>query len=280
MASSRDRQRKLARAKVERQQARRAERAHRSRQLKAIVGIVLSVALIAVGTTWLLGGFDSKPVSVASDCYWNPQSTEGTQLEQVGTPPATGIDMDGQATMTVAFDTGAAVATLNRDLAPCAVASLQFLAEKGFFNDTRCHELTHADGNFALRCGDRSGTGAGGVAYTFAGENIPSDLPSGTVPYPAGTIAMHTNTSGSQFMIFYKDSVVQTAAYSVVGKITSGLDVIEKIAKAGTVDNGTGADTKPKQDVNIKTLTVVDAPDPAASASTAPSPTVSASTAG
>ena len=82
---------------------------------------------------------------------------------------------------------------------------------------------------------------------------------------------------GSQFLIFYKDSTVD-ANYSVVGRVTSGLDLVTKIAEVGTVPNSNGIDTKPKNDVIIQTLTVVagspsPSADPTASASPTPSPT-------
>jgi peptidyl-prolyl cis-trans isomerase B (cyclophilin B) len=69
---------------------------------------------------------------------------------------------------------------------------------------------------------------------------------------------------GSQFLIFYKDSTLD-ANYSVVGRVTSGLELITKIADAGTVANASGVDTKPKNDVIIQTLTVVsNTPSPSA----------------
>ena len=61
MASSRDRQRKLARAKLDRQMARRAAAARRRRQIRAGVGAALALVLIVLGAVWALGGFDSEP---------------------------------------------------------------------------------------------------------------------------------------------------------------------------------------------------------------------------
>lgn len=305
MASSNTRQRKLARAKIDRRLTRQADRTRRSRQLKAAVGGTLAIAVAALGATWLLGGFDKKPVTpVADTCAWNPQdSTANADLKEVGTPTANGMPTTGTSALTIALNGGNVVANLDRAAAPCAAASFAFLAGKGFFNGTNCHELSHAGGVFALTCGDPSGTGNGGAAYTWFPENLPdptaaqptaSPAPSAapspaatTVRYPKGTIAMTPSLSGSRFTIFYQDSTLDTAKFDIVGQVKSGIEVIEKIAKGGTVKNAAGADTKPKQDVKISTLTVVDpaatppatTTTPTAPASTKPTPTVSASAA-
>src|SRR5439155_6143923 len=61
VAPSRNRQRALARAKVNRQVAKRAAKARRQRQTRAGIGAFLALAIVVLGTVWLLGGFDKKP---------------------------------------------------------------------------------------------------------------------------------------------------------------------------------------------------------------------------
>jgi peptidyl-prolyl cis-trans isomerase B (cyclophilin B) len=290
VASSNTRQRKLARAKVDRQMVRRADQERRSRQLKAVFGGVFALVLVGVLGAWSLGAFDAKPTeTVAETCAWSPLDLAGNpSLKDAGKPATNGMPTSGTSAMTIAFAGGNVVADLDRTASPCGAASLKYLADSGFYNDTKCHALTHAEGDFALACGDPSGTGNGGAAYSWWMENppaveAPSAAPSTTssaaadaspspaaataVRYPAGTVAMTPNLNGSQFVIFYQDSTTETA-YSIVGKVTgAGLDVIKKIAQAGTTANEAGEDVKPKQDVVIKTLTVVDNTTPASPAS-------------
>jgi peptidyl-prolyl cis-trans isomerase B (cyclophilin B) len=302
VATSSTRQRKLARAKLDRQLAKRAERERRKRQIRAVAAGVTTLAVAVLGGMWIGGVFEKKPEPppVANDCTWNPQNVSANQnLKEVGTPPATGVPSTGTPVTTLTLNAGTIGITLDRANARCGSASLAFLAGQGFYNNTKCHELTNGEnGQYALRCGDPSSTGNGGAAYTWSAENVPpkapapaspeasaspgpsaapsasaapSESPSTTPRYPRGTVAMQPGLTGSQFLIFYKDSPAPDADYSVVGYVTTGLDVLEKIAAAGTVDNGSGANTKPKDEITIQTLTVVDSTEPSAAPSIEPS---------
>src|SRR5206468_9944566 len=128
-----------------------------------------------------------------------------------------------------------------------------------------------------LRCADPSGTGQGGPAYKFPDEYkpappdqpaptdsavpTPSPSPAQTPPlYPRGVLAMANSgadTNGSQFFIVYKDSPLP-ANYTLFGTVTKGLDVVDKIAAAGSdgaFDPNPGGG-HPKTDVVIQSLTV------------------------
>ncbi|KIR61183.1 peptidylprolyl isomerase [Micromonospora harpali] len=286
MASSRDRQRKLARAKLDRQLARRAARTRRRRQIQAGVGAAVVLVLIVAGSAWALGAFDDDPKqdTAAEDvCLWTPQdATANTNLKDVGTPATQGLPTSGTRALTVTTNQGAPItAELDLASAPCAGASIAHLASKGFYDNTKCHEIT-SEG--ALRCGDPSGTGLGGPTYSFYDENVPvapeaspsaSPAPDQPPAYPKGTVAMVANppgANGSQFLIFFKDFDPDKPAYPVIGKVTGGLDVVTKIGALPTVDNGSGAKVKPKTDVVIQSLTVGEpttAPAPAPSGASA-----------
>jgi peptidyl-prolyl cis-trans isomerase B (cyclophilin B) len=120
--------------------------------------------------------------------------------------------------------------------APCTTFSFKFLAEHGYFDGTHCHRLT-TQGIYVLQCGDPTGTGSGGPGYVFNDENLTG------ATYPAGTVAMANagpNTNGSQFFFCWKDTKL-SPAYTPFGRVTQGLDVLQKIAAAGEDDqNGPG----------------------------------------
>jgi peptidyl-prolyl cis-trans isomerase B (cyclophilin B) len=298
VASSKTRARKLAREKLDRQLARRAESERRARRIRAGVGAFLAVALIALGGTWLLGGFDKKatPAAEPQQCYWSEQNVEANpDFKNVGQPAVRGLPDSGASAMTVNLKGGDTIRiSLDQAAAPCAAASLTYLANKAYYTDTPCFELKHSDNTFSLRCGDHSGSGKGGPSYVFNNEltepvaepaptasaaATPSSTAAAdgsTVTLKAGTVAMLPNVSGSQFVIFYQDSIVPKGTYSLVGHVTAGLDAVKKIAAAGTVANANGEDTKPKNDVVIQSLTVVDVSDVDANPSAAATPTAAA----
>jgi peptidyl-prolyl cis-trans isomerase B (cyclophilin B) len=281
VASSRDRQRALARAKLERQMARRAAAARRRRQIQAGIATVLAVAVVIAGIVWLvreLGGDDSKPRPAATSgpktpgpCQYAdvPKDQQVKERKDVGKPKAGVEARSGVRVLTLDTNQGRITMELDAEKAPCNTESLAYLAGKKFFDNSSCHRLTN-QGLFVLQCGDPSGTGKGGPNYQVNDEN----LPIGQNPaYPKGVVAMAnsgSNTNGSQFFIIYKDSQLDPN-YTVVGRVIGGLDVVEKVAKAGhdgSLDQTAGGG-KPKEKVTIKTATVT-APQPKTSPSASP----------
>jgi peptidyl-prolyl cis-trans isomerase B (cyclophilin B) len=292
VASSKDRERKLARAKIERQQARRAEQARRKRVIQARVAAGVSLLFIFVIVSWSFdwyGVFKTTKKVDASGCVWHTKGVANSSTVATGTPPLLKTKTTGSRDMTIKLNSGEVDAQLDATNAPCATESFTYLAGRGFFNNTQCHRLTTAgSGIYVLQCGDPSGTGSGGASYQFDDENLPTDFtpapapsaspgasasPSGQVIYPAGTIAMANSgpdTNGSQFFIVYKDTPF-SPDYAVVGKVTKGLDVIQKIAKDGVQPSSDGTaqvDGKPKDTVTIQALTVA---NPSATPAASPS---------
>ncbi|MBU2666681.1 peptidylprolyl isomerase [Actinoplanes bogorensis] len=283
MASSRDRQRKLARAKLDRQMAKRAVKERRRRRVLAGVGSGIAVLLIVAGVAWIGGAFDSDETTTdAADqdtCVWTPQNAQtNSNLKDVGTPPTKDIPTLGTQTMTIATNQGDPIVVgLDSELSPCGTADITYLASKKFYDNTDCHEITTYG---ALRCGDPSGTGLGGPTYSIYNENVPnapepsaSPDPAAKTPlYPKGTVALIGNppgTNGSQFLIFFKDYSPPAPEFSIVGKVAGGLATVEKIGKIPVSANEADEKVKPTQKITIKTLTVGDAPASAApSAST------------
>lgn len=141
--------------------------------------------------------------------------------------------------------------------APQATANFITLAQQGFFKDLKCHRLTTA-GIYVLQCGDPNGDGTGGPGYNWGPiENAPFDS-----VYKTGVLAMarvggDASSMGSQFFIVYQDSMIPSDAvggYTVFGKITGGLEAVQKIAAAG-VDGG-ASDGKPALEAKLGTITL------------------------
>jgi peptidyl-prolyl cis-trans isomerase B (cyclophilin B) len=284
----------LARAKTERQIARRAAAARRRRQWQAGIGGAVALTLLVLAVIWKTGGFDPEKVPVAQ-CSWTPVDA-GEGIKDVGKPRTNDVVTNGVKTMSVALTQGTVTVKLDPSLAKCTVESFTYLAGKKFFDDTKCHRMLN---NSLLQCGDPSGTGKGGPSYRFPDENNPPVAPPSADPsadpsaaadtsvlYPAGTVAMANSgvdTNGSQFFLVFKD-IKLPPNYTVFGTIVGGMDVLTKIGADGTKPGADGAasnDGEPKTEVKITSLTVTDvAPqeDPtAAPSASAPAPAASSS---
>jgi len=146
---------------------------------------------------------------------------------------------------------GTIIVSMNAKVTPITVDSFNFLAGKGYFNNTPCHRLT-TEGIRVLQCGDPTGTGTGGPGYEFKDENLKG------AKYTPGTVAMANsgpNTNGSQFFFVYGKSALGPH-YTPFGTVTSGLSVLQRIAKAGSTPPGDG---KPNQPVVIESFSVTKA---------------------
>jgi peptidyl-prolyl cis-trans isomerase B (cyclophilin B) len=155
-------------------------------------------------------------------------------------------------TARIVTNCGTIIVTLFGKQAPHTVNSFAFLSRKGYFNDTPCHRLT-TSGIYVLQCGDPTGTGEGGPGYTLPDENLKG------ATYPAGTVAMantgQPHTGGSQFFFVYANTSLPPH-YTPFGRITAGLDVLTRIAKAGTDNSNGEGDGHPVQPVVIESFGV------------------------
>ena len=248
-----DRQRQLAREKVQRQMARRAAQARRRRRLQAAAGsavaVVAVVALAAFGAAQLgVVGDDNKPAAKATDptcTYGRPAENRGPVPRKVKEPPTKDIVRSGTVPVRLATNQGELVLSLDRSKAPCTVNSFLSLVEQKYFDKTPCNRLT-TEGIFVLQCGDPGGTGRGGPGYVFADEGLPADKNT-PVTYPAGTVAMANagpGTNGSQFFIVYRDTQF-APNYTIFGTLTKGLAQVQAVAKAGSTPKGDGKPNKP-----------------------------------
>jgi peptidyl-prolyl cis-trans isomerase B (cyclophilin B) len=244
VVSSEQRRRQLARDKYERQMQNRVEAERKRKRRNLIVGASLAVVVVAGVGAFAGGVFDSTAKSSSSAA-----PTPSKSGKQWPAEPAMSIDTKANYTMSLDMTGGKVTIALDAAKAPHTVNSFNFLAGQQYFDGTKCHRLT-TEGIYVLQCGDPTGTGSGGPGYQFADENLTG------ATYPAGTVAMANagpGTNGSQFFLVYKDTQLPPN-YTPFGKITGGLDVVQKIA-AGGVQGGTG-DGAPATPVTLNKVTV------------------------
>lgn len=239
----------------------------------AIAAALLSgaAALTACGTTTAgvpVGGDKPRPTANTATVTMPPPTTEPSSKcdYRPAEEPADGRDVGlpgggkPPKTVTLVTNHGEIPLTMATDDAPCTTASIAHLATSGFYDNSPCHRLTKAESLSVLQCGDPTGQGTGGPGYTLPDENPTNLEPTGTgdyVKYPRGTVAMantgQPHSGGSQFFLVYADSVLPPT-YAVFAKIDStGLTVLDKIAKDGV--SGGGQDGPPSLAVTIERAT-------------------------
>ena len=192
--------------------------------------ISLALVLIAflTGTSLVSVQAAERPTSVASCKKSTVKPRVPATLKQPMLP-AKKIP----ATLTLNTNCGPIRATLLTKRAPQTTTNISFLANSKYYNGTICHRLT-TDGLYVLQCGDPTAQGAGspGGWSGYKEENLPK---AGAKNYPAGTLAMANSgpgTNGSQFFLVYADTQLGPN-YTIFGRITSGLDLLKKIAEVG-----------------------------------------------
>lgn len=270
MASSNKRERELARAKHARQQARRQAESSRAKRRQRIVAIVVVVSLVLLTAGGVLAtmvltddGDNAAQADAPTPDILQPGDQTVAGCAPAGQPRANNVTFqapqqvisgDQRAELVLNTNCGpVTIRTVAASKAPETVNSMTFLAEQGFFDRTQCHRLT-TEGIYVLQCGDPEGDGSGGPGYSVADENLPADVTDGN--YPKGTVAMANagpGTAGSQFFIVY-DRTTLGPNYTIWGEVVGGLDRVEAIAEAGTVDGA--SDGPPLQPVMIDTVDV------------------------
>ncbi len=117
---------------------------------------------------------------------------------------------------------------------------------------------------FMIQGGCPDGNGMGGPGYCIKGEFAQNGVPN-SLKHTAGVLsmarAMDPNSAGSQFFIMHKNAPHLDGAYAAFGKITEGMDVVNKIAEVDTDYND-----RPMEEQKIKSMTVdtfgIDYPEP------------------
>ena len=225
-------------AYVKRQHAKAVRRRRRNVALASVAGVVVVIG--AGAFLWSTNSDDSSATST------DTSATDDFTYQSAGQTLPKGAPAD----LILDTDHGPITITLDTTKAPNNSNSLAFLAGQGYYDNTQCHRLT-TEGIFVLQCGDRTGTGQGNPGYTTADENLPKK---GKDDYPKGTVAMAEPSggqAGSQFFLVYKDTTLPPD-YTIVGQITKGLDVVQKIADAGvSPDSPQPGDGPPAEPITI-----------------------------
>lgn len=153
-------------------------------------------------------------------------------------------------------------AELYPQIAPNTVNNFISLVSKGFYDGLIFHRVISG---FMIQGGDPEGTGMGGPGYGIKGEFAQNGF-TNALKHTAGVLSMARSmmpdSAGSQFFIMHKDAPHLDGAYAAFGKITEGMDVVDKIAAVRTDYSDRPMEDQRMKKVSVETFGVsYDAPE-------------------
>ncbi len=142
-------------------------------------------------------------------------------------------------------------AELYPEIAPNTVNNFISLVQNGFYDGLIFHRVIRG---FMIQGGCPDGTGMGGPGYTIKGEFSQNGF-ANDLRHTEGVLsmarAMHPDSAGSQYFIMHKNSPHLDGAYAAFGKITEGMDIVNKIAETAT-----DYSDRPLEEQKMKKVTV------------------------
>jgi cyclophilin family peptidyl-prolyl cis-trans isomerase len=217
-------------------------------RLGRLLGVLMAL-LIASGTGV---AFSSQAAIAQAQACWDQAPTVAPGYKQWATPPNMVIDPAKKYTATIETSMGKIVIDLYADKAPTTVNNFVCLAQNKYYDVILFHRIISG---FMIQTGDPSGTGAGGPGYQFADE-----LPGDDLNYEVGSVAMANagpNTNGSQFFIVQGDQGTQLPKnYTIFGKVSSGMEVVDAIAAVPVGANARGEQSVPIDRVWFQTIAI------------------------
>ncbi len=206
----------------------------------------LAAVFLAVGLLAGCGGKKSATSTTTENGCTVISSAPKSGPDNQSKPTAT-LDPSKTYLVTMKTNCGAFTFKIDQAQSPNASASFVNLVQKGFFDNTVFHRIVPG---FVIQGGDPTATGTGGPGY----ETV--DKPPASAAYTLGVVAMAktsqqpAGTAGSQFFVVTVPNAGLPPDYAIIGKVTKGLDVVDRIGLLGD------AQEQPTQIVEIESATV------------------------
>lgn len=137
--------------------------------------------------------------------------------------------------VTITMENGDVIkAELYPEIAPVSVNNFISLISKNFYDGLIFHRVING---FMIQGGCPDGNGMGGPGYSIKGEFSGNGFEN-SLKHTEGVLSMarsmHPDSAGSQFFIMHKNAPHLDGSYAAFGKVTEGMDVVNKIAETRT----------------------------------------------
>ena len=193
-------------------------------------------------------GEDASDETLVEATIESMEEIEMTYDKTYSAPPAMNIDEKGNYSAVIETSLGSIEIELFTDIAPITVNNFVNLSNDGYYDNVIFHRVIKG---FMIQGGDPSGTGHGEMGK-YPGYEFQDEL-NNPMQYEKGIVAMANrgpNTNGSQFFIMHVDYPLPYD-YTIFGKVSNGIDVVDAIANVQTGDMD-----KPVDDVVINSVDI------------------------
>lgn len=221
-----------------------------------IIGVVVVLMLAAAGIYAKINKASAttkKNENVENSIEQDNNVNQGSNDEKENNMYSTGTH---HAEMVIK-DYGTVKMELYADIAPITVANFAKLVNKGFYNGLTFHRIISG---FMIQGGDPLGNGTGGSDEEIKGEFALNGVEN-SISHTRGTISMARasayNSASSQFFIMHQDYKGLDGAYAAFGKVTEGMEIVDKICEDVVPVDNNGTVLKSKQPV-IESIKMID----------------------
>ena len=193
-------------------------------------------------------GDDASEETTVEATIETTEEIEMTYDKTYSAPPAMNINENGNYSAVIETSLGSIEIELFTDIAPITVNNFVNLSKDGYYDNVIFHRVIKG---FMIQGGDPSGTGHGEMGK-YPGYEFQDEL-NNPMQYEKGIVAMANrgpNTNGSQFFIMHVDYPLPYD-YTIFGKVSNGIDVVDAIANVQTGDMD-----KPVDDVVINSVDI------------------------
>jgi len=213
---------------------------------KIIIAIIaIAVIIIAGVIIFMTANKENVTLTTSKENENNQEIKEENKMNNENTKYLTGkhnIEIEIK-------DYGVIALELDADVAPITVTNFINLTNQGFYNGLTFHRII--DG-FMIQGGDPLGNGTGGSDENIKGEFTVNGVKN-NISHVRGVISMARatsyNSASSQFFIVHEDSVFLDGQYAAFGKVTSGIEIVDKIAENTKVEDNNGTVLKENQPI-------------------------------
>ncbi len=225
-----------------------------------IIGIIVALVIVAIVCFAIYNNRIKDNTNTVEPTSQEENNTEQNIVNNEENEESEVNDMYSSGThhaQIVIKDYGTISLELYADIAPITVSNFAKLVNDGFYDGLTFHRIIEG---FMIQGGDPLGNGTGGSDENIKGEFAMNGVQN-SISHVRGTISMARatsyNSASSQFFIMQEDTPSLDGQYAAFGKVTDGIEIVDKICEDTQVEDSNGTVLKENQPV-IEKITMID----------------------